>query len=145
VGVATSFGGKKRNHNKTERKWLMTGKYREITFADSDVVNKTDFIPAGEYNPHNVRPWLIHDHGTTICIVFAANEQDALDTAVDEDKLDPWQISESEMADYGPEGEGITYLGNAGETFDIETLGMIELPNPPFSFVALFNARSNGN
>lgn len=128
-------------------------------FDDTDVVNFDDWIPAGEYNPHNVRPWLLHDHGFTLAVVFAGNLQDALDIAVDSDKLDRFQIdreNDSERSDYMttdvkemasgfdsecPEftdAQGVQYwwkiepafLGNAGEPFDIESLGVVELPNP---------------
>lgn len=33
-----------------------------------------------------------------------------------------------------------TFLGNAGEPFDIEGVDAVELPNPPHSFCALLNA-----
>lgn len=118
----------------------MQATYREIKFTDADVVNPDDFIPAGEYNPHNTRPWLLHDHGTALAIVFADSLQDALDLAVDNNKLDRFQVAEEDMGDY-PDEEGLTFLGNASEAFDIEGLDVIELPNPPFSFVALFNAK----
>jgi hypothetical protein len=112
----------------------------QIKWSDEDVVNVRDFIPAGEYNPHNVRPWLLHDHGFTIAVVFADCLQDALDIAVDEDKMDRFLVQESDMGDYTDE-EGISYLGNAGEPFDIEGLGIVELDNPKadLSFAALFN------
>lgn len=119
----------------------MQSTFREIKFSDADVVNPNDFISAGEFNPHKVRPWLIHDHGFTVAVVFSTCEQDALDEAVDAGKFDGFQIAEADLGDYGPDGEGIAYLGNASEPFDIEGLDIIELPNPKFSFVALFNAR----
>ena len=118
----------------------MQAEFQQIKFSDSDVVNPDDYIAEGQYNPHRVRPWLLHDHGFVLAVVIADCLQDALDIAVDESKLDCFQVSEKDMADYGPDEEGITRLGNAGEAFDIESLGAIELPNPPFSFVALFNA-----
>jgi hypothetical protein len=112
----------------------------QIKWSDEDVVNVRDFIPAGEYNPHNVRPWLLHDHGFTIAVVFADCLQDAIDIAVDEDKMDRFLIQESDMDDYTDE-EGISYLGNASEPFDIEGLGIVELDNPKadLSFAALFD------
>lgn len=148
---------------------MATAKFREIQFSDANVVNKEDFIPEGEYNPHRVRPWLLHDHGFVLAIVFASSLQDALDTAVDEGVLDRYEIdptNEKEREDYmvkdvvppgsdpncpdfmdkdggkwwWQEGKEPAYLGNAGEPFDIESLQYEELPNPPFSFVALFNA-----
>jgi len=141
----------------------MNATYREITFSDADVVNADDFIPKGEFNPHNVRPWLLHDHGFTLAVVFADSLQDAIDEAVDNDKLDRYQLDPNDehvREDYMHEvesGQGmkvekdgatvwldwndeVAFLGNASEPFDIEGLDAIELPNPPFSFVALFNA-----
>lgn len=116
----------------------------QIKWSDEDVVNVRDFIPAGEYNPHNVRPWLLHDHGFTVAVVFADCLQDALDIAVDEDKMDRFLVQESDMGmflgDY-TDAEGISYLGNASEPFDIEGLGIVELDNPKadLSFAALFD------
>ena len=72
--------------------------------------------------------------------MFADCLQDALDIAVDAGKLDSFKVSEDDLADYGPDEDGISRLGNAGEPFDIEALGVEELPTPPFNFVALFNA-----
>ena len=113
-----------------------------IKFDDSDVVEPDEYIPAGEYNPHNVRPWLLHDHGFVVCVVFADCLQDALDAAVDADRMDrfspddDWRTECEAMGDDNP----LAYLGNACEPFDIETLGFVEIPNPPFSFCALINA-----
>ena len=118
---------------------MQTAKYQEITFSESDVVNLDNWIPKGEYNPHNVRPWLFHDHGFVLAVVFADCLQDAIDEAVDANKLDRYLVSPDDMKDY-PDEEGISFLGNAGEPFDIESLGVVELPNPPRSFVAQFNA-----
>lgn len=147
----------------------MQAKFNEITFSDADVVNKDDFIPKGEYNPHNVRPFLLHDHGFVIAVVFADCLQDALDEAVDADKLDHLMIDLKDQNDrddylvkdkvtpgydancpeyvdeqggkyWWQEGSEPAFLGNASEPFDIEVLEAVELPNPPFSFVALFNA-----
>lgn len=112
----------------------------EFTFSDKDVANPDDWIPAGEYNPHNVHPFLFHDHGFTVAVVFAGNLQDALDTLVDENKIDGFQIAPEDLKDY-PDEEGITYLGNASEPFDIESLGVVEMPNPARSFAAQYAAQ----
>ena len=111
---------------------------RGIQFSDKDIVEIGNAIWKGDYNPHNVRPWLLHDHGFVICVVFADCLQDALDEAVDNNKLDHLQIDDKEVNDQNC--EQYTCLGNASEWFDIESLGVEELPNPPMSFVALFNA-----
>ncbi|GAG26907.1 unnamed protein product, partial [marine sediment metagenome] len=66
-------------------------------FTDLDVCQIEDWIPEGEYNPHSVRPWLLHDHGFTVAVCFASSLQDALDIAVDCDKLDQFKV---ETEDY---------------------------------------------
>jgi hypothetical protein len=78
----------------------MQAKFAEITFSDSDVVNAEDFIPKGEYNPHNVRPFLFHDHGFALAVCFADCLQDAIDIAVDAGKMERYAITPAEMADY---------------------------------------------
>ncbi len=140
----------------------------DFSFTDADVVNPDDFVPAGDCNPHNVRPWLLHDHGFTVAVVFASCLQDAIDEAVDDDKMERYSIDITEkdssyhtssccfFQSEDPASEfdrcrlldpdcdcdlpGVSFLGNAGETFDIETLGYIELPNPRASFTAQFEA-----
>ena len=119
----------------------MPSEFNDIRFSDADVVNPEEFIAANDdYNPHKVRPWLFHDHGFALAVVFAACEQDALDIAADQDKFDRYAVSADDLGDYGEDGEGLSYLGNASEPYDLEGLGIIELPNPSFSFCALFNA-----
>ncbi len=79
-------------------------------------------------------------------MVFASNFQDALDIAADTGKLDRFRVAKADLSDYIPSGkdeeEGLDYLGNACEHFDIESLGVEEFANPPFSFCALYNAQS---
>jgi hypothetical protein len=118
----------------------MDAYYKEIKFTDADVVNPNDYIPAGKFNPHNVHPILIHDHGFTVAVVFASDVQDALDIAVDNDKLDAFLIDKADYADYGVDSDNpiCAFLGNASEPFDIEALDAIDLPNPKFSFTTLF-------
>jgi hypothetical protein len=117
-----------------------------LSFADSDIVNLDDFIPAKEYNPYNVHPFLIHDHGFTVGIAFASNLQEALDELADHGKLDHFKVTEKELeSDYeydesSGEHQGISWLGNNGLPYDIETIGCIELKNPPLSFCALYAA-----
>jgi hypothetical protein len=118
----------------------MHAEYHGIKFTDDIIIDRCDFIAKGDYNPHNVRPWLFHDHGFALCLCFADCLQDALDIAADSGMIDQFRVSTEDEADYGPDGEGIDYLGNASEPFDIESLSVEELPNPTFSFVALFTA-----
>lgn len=106
----------------------MIAKTQEVQWSDDDVVNPNEYTPEGEYNPYNVRPWVLHDHGFVVAVVLADSLQDAIDIAVDEDKMDRYLISPENMGDYEDE-EGISFLGNASEAFDIETLRYIELQN----------------
>jgi hypothetical protein len=120
----------------------MEATFKGMRFTDEDVVDAGSFIPNGEYNPHNVRPWAVEFMGTIIAVVFASHEQDALDAAVDGGKMDGHMISNEDMAELERVGqdEDVTRLGNAGEPFDLTYIGLHEMPNPPFSFVALLNA-----
>ena len=80
---------------------MATAKYKEVQFSDADIVNLDDFIPAGEFNPHNIHPILIHDAGFPVAVVFASHLQDALDIAVDAGKLDSYQIEGKDFDEYG--------------------------------------------
>ena len=112
-----------------------------IQWSDDDVVNSEEYIPEGEFNPHNVRPWLIHDHGFVVAVVLADSLQDAIDIAVDEYKMDRYLIAPENMGDY-KDDEGISFLGNASEPFDIETLDYVELQNHKdgLSLAALYDS-----
>ena len=85
-----------------------------------------DIIFPGEFNPNNVRPWIIGHQFGALCVVWAECEQDALDNMVD---LCPCEIVNCFVLDdeelEKPEEtvrEGIAYLGNSGEPCDISTL-----------------------
>ena len=99
------------------------------------IVNPYDYTPTGKFNPHSVRPWLIHNEYGPLCVVFASCEQDALDEAVDNDRLDSCLIPEADYADYGvwTDNDRSAHLGNAGEPFDLDYIGMVELPNSAFA------------
>lgn len=119
-------------------------KYLEITFTAADILNEDEWIPAGEYNPHNVCPYLLHDHGFPLAVVFADCLQDAIDIAADYGKLERYKLYPEDVVEYENEGFDIDYLGNKCEPFDIESLGAIELPNPKrLGFIEAFDARGN--
>ncbi len=119
----------------------------EFSFTDEDVIDLGDVQFAGEYNPWNKRMWLFHDHGFTLCVVMAESLQDALDIAVDNDKLDRFLVTEDQAEDYGDDiydCDSLAYLGNASEPFDIETLGYVEFPLPKRSLTALYGESVKG-
>lgn len=71
-------------------------------------------IDASAFNPHNVRLWVIGHTFGPICAVWVSNEQDAFDEAVDANLLDCFLIENPDDVT-----EETTYLGNAGEPFDL--------------------------
>ena len=112
----------------------------EFPFTDKDVLNM-DFIEmyAGEPNPHNHRMWLLHNHGTTLCVVLADSLQEALDLAADGGKLDCFLVNEEDALNYVVGNDAVlSYLGNASEPYDTEGLGWAEFPLPRRSLTALY-------
>lgn len=106
----------------------------ELEFNKADVVNPDDYIPNGGFNPHHVRPFLIHNEYGVLCVVYASHEQDALDEAVDANRLDSCLVSDADYKEAEDEGHADEFarLGNDGEPFDLTYIGLIELPNAPY-------------
>ena len=94
-----------------------TTKGAEYELKDEDIL-LNDVILPGEYNPHNVRPWLLGAEYRPHCLVWASHEQDAFDAAVDAGKLDGMLIEPEDEAE-AEQNERLTRLGNAGEPFDL--------------------------
>ena len=80
----------------------------------NDVMLPADFDEGSRYNPHNIGLYVIGHEFGPICAVWAGNDQDALDNAVDANMLDCLLV-EGDDAD----NEGHAGLGNAGEPFDL--------------------------
>ena len=97
--------------------------YQGIRFDDSDIVNLDDAIWAGVYNPDNIRPFLLHNYGTVVAVVFARGINDTWVIARNCDRLDRYLIN-----------------GPYGKVFKPGLLGIIELPIPLLSFSACFKA-----
>src|SRR5688572_30587429 len=69
-----------------------------VTISDDMLVNPDAYIPAGDYNPHNVRPWIIgHEHGA-FAVVFASSAQDAIDETIDSGKMDGMKVRDEDLA-----------------------------------------------
>ena len=107
-------------------------------FTSADVINADDWIPQGEYNPHNVRPWLFHDHGHVLGIVFADNYGDAEDELADSGKVDHLLVDASELSDY-PDEVGLSFVGNFCKPYNLETMSVLELPNPQMNWSTLYH------
>lgn len=85
---------------------------------DNDAILTNDVIFPGEYNPHNVRLWVIgHEFGAIVAL-WASNEQDALDDMLD--KGYEQFLVQPDDVESDPDGDKYTYLGNAGEPCNLD-------------------------
>jgi len=75
------------------------------------------------------RKYLVNNEYGYIAIVYADNEQDAMDALVDHGRLDSCMLSATEWQEYIDNGweEDICFLGNAGEPFLIANISIQEL------------------
>jgi hypothetical protein len=75
----------------------------------------------GDYNPHNVRPYLIRNEHIS-CIAIGYHLQDAIDNIVNEDLWDSLQLDSGTYEEYEREGWDDSYIlaGNASEPFWFE-------------------------
>lgn len=123
----------------------------DFQFEDSDVVNPSEYASMVGHDGkishcYNMRPWVLHDQGFVVAVVFATGEQGAINEAVDAGKLDRWKLTPEQqgLPEYADENEErVSYLGNAGEPFDIEGMDLFPISNPPFSFCALMLNHQN--
>ncbi len=116
---------------------MAESEFNGIEFNDSLVVEPDECIYQGEYNPHNKRPWLIHLSGCALCVVFAYNEQEALDEAADHDRLQGCEMDGG--VDEDADENEYTRLGNDSALYDLTHIQITELPIPKRSFCAQFN------
>lgn len=105
-----------------------------VRFTEDDVVNIDDWNP-GDDGLNAYKPWLFHDHGFVLGLVFAQTLQDAFDELADSGKIDSFAVSEAEMGDY-PDEQGLSHLGNECKPYDVECVCCVAMGNPPLSFVA---------
>lgn len=85
--------------------YTKSGDYHEID--DKDVLLNNVVLPQ-EFNPHNVRLWIIGHEFGAICAVWASCEQDAFDEMLDTG-------CEQFLVENPEEDQEYSYLGNAGE------------------------------
>jgi len=87
---------------------------------ENDKILCNNIIFEGEFNPHNVRLFVIGHEFGAIGAVWASCEQDALDELVDCDLGDCFLIDLEEFEKMSEEEkEQTTYLGNASEPADL--------------------------
>ena len=78
--------------------------------------------PDAGYNPHNIKAWYIGNEHGPLAVVWAGNQQEALDEACDLGALDSLL---AEDQDYGD--ETCTALGNASELFNLLHVWLAEI------------------
>lgn len=105
----------------------------EARYGVDDFVNPESYCSTG-WTEGRQKAHVLLDGGVVLAIVFDEyykySEQDAIDEAVDCGKLDRFRVADSELKDYlvavdgegNPEYEGISFLGNASEPFDIDSM-----------------------
>lgn len=118
----------------------MNSTYNGITFTDSDILNPFDAVYANEDNPNSIQPWLIHDQGSVVCMVFADSKSSALDIAANRGKLNTYRVEVSPWAHFEPSDKCFP-LGDEYHDYDIAPLTVMGLPKPKRSWCAQFNAR----
>jgi hypothetical protein len=99
---------------------------------EQDRIRCNNVIFSGEFNPHNVRLWIIGNEFGALGGVWASSEQDALNELVDCGLGDSLLISEEDQASAtDDEREEWARLGNAGEPADLELAWMAEVEFVP--------------
>ena len=78
----------------------------------------------GDYNPHRVRAWLIHNEVHFSFIAIGEHEQEAIDNCVDSNLWDSFMMSSEDYAEYESKQWDDSYIlaGNASEPFWAEHL-----------------------
>lgn len=79
---------------------------------------------SGQYNPHRVKAWLIHNEIYFSFIAIGSCQQDAIDNCVDENLWDSFKMSEESYQEYSENDWDDSYItaGNATEVFWAENL-----------------------
>lgn len=84
-------------------------------------------------------PYAICNEYGCLAIVFATNEQDALNDAVNSGALNAELIAPEDLAE-AEEDERVTFYGDAGESFDLTNVQVYRLVAPKFDLFALYQA-----
>ena len=114
------------------RKYHLSTSDERLTL-DADRILTNDVNVPGVYNPHSVALWLIEGVYGPIAAVWASNEGDALDEAVDENLMDAYVLSDEDAADRTKGSgddteENFARLGNEGIPVDLDDVAMHKIP-----------------
>ena len=110
---------------------------------DEEYTLTNDVTFPHEYNPHNVRLWVIGNEYGAICAAWADCEQDAIDEATDADLMAAFLVDEEDIDD----ADEYSYIGNVGEPADLSNLWMeaVDLSIQDIKFIIVFaEARGAG-
>ena len=77
-----------------------------------------DVTMPGDFNPHNVRLWVIGNEYGPVCAVWASNEQEALDEMLDQG-YEHFLVADEDFDEDLDEQGFYAHLGNAGEHCDL--------------------------
>lgn len=86
----------------------------EIELEDSEILCNNVILPE-EFNPHNVRLFVIGNEFGPLFAVWAEHEQEALDEGVDSNKMDSFAVAPEDDTEENEHA----HLGNASEPFDL--------------------------
>ncbi len=114
-------------------------------FNDRILTNDVTF--SHEYNPHNIRPWVIFNEFGAICLSWAGCEQYALDEAFNAGKLDSFLVESDDIDEKLLHDGFYTCLGDADEITDLSRCSIkeIDLNSQDIKFIiALAEARGAG-
>lgn len=105
-------------------------KGQKMDFSDVTIVDPDNYVASGGFNPYNTRPMIIYNEYGVLCVVYADNEQDALDAAADADALKCQRLDDVDVFDEnGDLAEYVLLLGNYGTPYDSENLRIKILSN----------------
>jgi len=91
---------------------------------DDERILTNDVTFPHEYNPHNVRFWVIGNVYGAACAVWADCEQGAIDEACDAGLMDAFLVDEDDFYLDMVEADEYSHIGNAGELADLQDLWM---------------------
>ena len=99
----------------------------------NDVNLPKEFDEVSNFNPYNIRLWVIGNEYGAVCAIFASHEQDALDNACDANAMESFLVTnEEDLKEYHSHDAGVTgpdyaALGNASELHDLNNCWIAEV------------------
>ena len=122
------------------------GQIEPVNIHADNILTNDVRIPGHGSNFHKVTAWVIGNEYGALFMVWASNEQDALDEGVDKGMMESFLVENPKPEDH--DNENYTALGNAGELHDISHCWIREiLPFKQQSWewqVAMIRAESQG-